>query len=456
MAASQFSDTLRLNRNSGNEVYALKAKRIPITVRLLPIVFFFSYLNFTVFLFAYGPWPYPVVDGEALYIFLALAHLALLTGYLSAAFGKPRSYFGRWQVKSVLLFSLLANLILLWPTIAFRTGSWLLDLHTAISNPGIAYSHSLAQRLQTTPIIEYIRILLGPLLFMVLPLAVFYRCRLKLWVLGLGVFVILGTVAMFVAMGTNKGIADTIFLTLWLLLAGHLSGVSRLRWRSKVVLLAGGLLAVGLFLAFFSAGMMTRSGSGALTGYFTAARIYADSDNFLVQYLPADLRVGVYGLTSYLTQGYYALYLALKEPFVPMAGIGNSTFLSNQVSKITGLTEIMQLSYPARIEKYGWNAYTFWSSIYPWIASDASFPGTIPIVFFIGRFFAQSWLDTLRGENLFAVAMFAQFLIMLFYFPANNQVVQSGESYMTFWCIFICWILTRKMYRLKNNERICA
>jgi len=165
--------------------------------------------------------------------------------------------------------------------------------------------------------------------------------------------------------------------------------------------------------------------------------------------LPPNAQVGVYGLTIYLTQGYYALYLSLKEPFIPMFGIGHSMFLLNQVADFPDLAFVGQLPFPMRIEKYSWNAYGLWSSIYPWIASDVSFPGTLLVVFIIGRLLAQSWLDTLRGENPFAVAAFAQFLIVLFYFPANNQVAQSGESWTAFVGTLILWLVTRRKYVLR-------
>ena len=157
------------------------------------------------------------------------------------------------------------------------------------------------------------------------------------------------------------------------------------------------------------------------------------------------MRIGAVGLTSYLTQGYYALYLSLDEPFVPMFGVGNSMFLYRNAAKLTGIDEIQDMPYPARIERrYGWDAYSDWSSIYPWIASDVSFPGTILVVFLIGRVFALSWLDTLKGANPFAVAIFAEFIIMLFYFPANNQVLQSGETLTSFVVILLLWLRTRR------------
>src|SRR6266850_4716245 len=127
-----------------------------------------------------------------------------------------------------------------------------------------------------------------------------------------------------------------------------------------------------------------------------------------------------------------------------MFGVGNSMFLYFNAVKVTGDSRIENLPYPVRVERSrGWGAYENWISIYPWLASDVSFPGTILVVFLIGRLFAQSWLDTLRGDNPLAVVMFSIFVIMLFYFPANNQMLQSGEGLMAFWGTLILWRRSR-------------
>lgn len=428
-------------------VEELPGKRLSLSVRLLPIIFFITYLNFTVFLFAFGPWPYPVTDGTKLYIFLSFAHLALLGGYLSAAFRKPQGYYGHWSVQRLVTLSLIVNLLSFFPTSAFLTGRAIPNIRGAVGNLGQAYVNSRRLREEGTPVIMYLRMFMGPFLAMLLPLTIFYWKKLKPAIRRWAVIAILGDVAIYLAMGTNAGIARFVLLTPWLFLAGHLSGRQRLNWLRKGHLLVGSIILLALFFLFFTSAMSTR-GSSLLAHYFPAIRTYADIDNLMVRYLPPDVQNGVLGLTSYVTHGYYALYLSLDEPFVPMFGVGNSMFLYRQATRITGIHTIMDLPYPVRIEKYGWNAYGLWSTIYSWIASDVSFPGTILVVFLIGRLFALSWLDTLRGSNPFAVAVLAQFLIMLFYFPANNQLLQSGEGFAAFWGILVLWLATRARIRL--------
>jgi len=412
--------------------------------RVSPIIFFVVYLNLTVFLFAFGPWEYPVDNGHGLYLFLALAHLALLFGYLTAAFREPMGYSGIWTTRGLMQVSALLSLVVLLPTSRFRTGQIIPDVIGGLTDPGEAYAWSQLLRDTGEPFIEYIRILIGPLLAMVLPLTVFYWERLSLKLRFLGVASIVGTVAMFIAMGTNKAFADTVLLVPWLILAAHLAGTNQLRWRHKLAFSVGGLITVVAFLAYFEVAVSARTGSIVAAGYFAATKTHVDEDNFLVRHLSPPVAATLKGLDVYVTHGYYALSLSLKEPFVPTFGVGNSMFLSRQAARLIGNRKILDMSYPVRIEKYGWDAQALWSSIYPWIASDVSFPGTLLIVFLIGRGFALCWLDTLRGENPFAVVLLSQFLIMLFYFPANNQLLQSGEGFIAFWVTLLLWWRTRR------------
>lgn len=422
-----------------HEVPALSTR-----VRLSPIVFFMAYLNLTVLLFAFGPWDYHLQNPIEFYAFLIAAHGALLAGYLSAAFREPCTYDNRWSIKRLVLISILVNLVLLFPTSIYRTGKWYPDVLAGMENPGLAYAISEDLRETGNPLVEYIRFFAGPLLFMALPLSIFYWRSLHRRVRVLAVASITGTVALFIAMGTNKAIADTVLLVPWVLTAAHLSGVLHFSKKQIMTIGIGSVMSLLLFVAFFAETMATRPGSVASTGVFLSAGSSVDDDNFLIRDLSPESKLGFVGLDLYLTSGYYALSLALQEPWVPTLGVGNSFFLTRQAARITGNHAIEGMSYPARIEKYGWDSVALWSSIYPWLASDLSFPGTVVAVFFIGRLFAMSWLDTLWGGNPFAVVVFSLFVIMLFYFPANNQVLQFGEGLSAFFVCIWLWFSTRR------------
>ena len=153
------------------KVYAAPVRRSPsLMVRLVPIIFFLAYLTATVLIFAFGPWPYRVVDGTKLYTFLAAAHIALLAGYLSVIKRSGQGYSGRWPVKRLVIISLGVNLALLYPSAVFRVGTSVGDLVGGTASVGEAYATSAAARLEGTPVIEYIRFFLGPWIVLLLPL----------------------------------------------------------------------------------------------------------------------------------------------------------------------------------------------------------------------------------------------------------------------------------------------
>ncbi len=416
-------------------------------IRLLPGGAFFAYLTLTVLLFAWGPWPWPVQDSTLLYSFLAAAHVAFLLGYLSGAFRRPAGYH-QCPVRSsfLLSLSLLLSVLLLPATSVARTGSLLPDVWSGFVNPGAAYNRSFTLRLEPGPlvVVEYARIVLAPLLVLALPMALYYWPRLRGGTKLMAVLLLLGTIALFVSMGTNKALADLVLMVPWIVLASHVAGLRRLTvWR---VTAATGLLLLAFagFFLFFTSGQLTRAGSGARAAYFSRTATYADQTHPLVRWMPDDTRAGALALAMYATHGYYALHLSLQEPFIPMFGVGNSYFLYRNAARITGWSWLESLPYPVRIERRGWDSFGLWSSIYPWLASDLSFPGTVLFVFLVGRLLALSWVDSLRGVNPIAVAVFAQLVVMVAYFPANNQLMQGGESLSGFVVSTAAWLYTRR------------
>ena len=218
--------------------------------------------------------------------------------------------------------------------------------------------------------IEYLRIILAPLSFFVMPLAAYYWARLKKYTRVLSVIAVSGSMSMSIAMGVNKGLGDFMIVVPWLILASYFSGALKITWSRRVVALTCAIAVIAFFLWFFSTGQSTRTGSEARIGYFAAAGgIYADYDNWTVKYMPTYMQSGLIALAGYLTQGYYGLYLALDKPFMPTFGVGNSFFLFRNIAKITGYSDLEKMPYPMRIDaEDGWNVYANWSSIYPWIS----------------------------------------------------------------------------------------
>jgi hypothetical protein len=422
-------------------------------VRMFPIWFFESYLTFTVFLFAFGPWNWPVPNPILLYSFLLCVQVALWFGYKSGLKYAPKGYSGRWKIDKLLLITVIVNLAWIVPNIILRLGlenpdfsTLLAAAYSGATDPGMMYAakqEALRSVEKTGTPLLYLSLVVSPLLALLLPLGILYWERMRTWMrIGLIVYIVTDVLS-WIAIGTNKGIADLVALIPWLLLARNPRALAQFKFRrmAKLAGLATALIVV--LLIFFSIGQYGRSSSTANKLYESSAGISADKNNILMQFLPPSAQGAYASFTTYLTQGYYGLSLALQEPFICTYGLGNSYFLTGLSKHYWGPTTISDMTYPARIERYGWDRYRWWPSFYTWVASDVSFIGVILVVFLIGRLFAIVWLDVLGRKNPFAGALFALLIIMLYYFPANNQILGFSATAISFWIFLFLWLKTR-------------
>jgi hypothetical protein len=436
-----------------------KAKK---RIALYPIIFVQMYLAVSVLLFAFGPWPWPVSNPLELYTFLFVAQLALFLGYRSAIGKQPRSASAWLRVPTMVIISLAFNLVFIGQTYKNRTGDTASGVGTAVrsvnaglTDPGQQYDYKLKNNLErgegAHSTMDYATLLVYPVLWIAFPLGIVFWKRLSLWVRLALVGWIVVDLSMWVAAGTNKGIADFVILLPCLMLARNPAMLINIRLRNVMTIGLIAIIGVTALFTFFSLGMLGRSGGTVVPMYNNSAAISADPDNLALRYLPTQLQGPFASFSSYFTQGYYGLSLSLEQPFIFCYGVGNSYFLEGLSRRFVS-TPIGLDAYPARIEGTGWDRYGNWHSIYPWIASDLSFPGTIVFMFVIGRLFALVWLDVAFCKNPWAACLLALLLIMLFYIPANNQVLAFPEAAMPFWTLLVLWFVSRARAGTGRNE----
>jgi hypothetical protein len=425
--------------------------------RYVPLWAAEGYLLFSVLVFAFGPWPWPVESPVKLYVFLGAAHLALAVGYLAGARRGGKAYIGRTGPGRLVALSAAVTLLLLVPTSLNRTGAVVPDVVGGLVNPGVAYG--ISQQVRGSFVMgEWLRILAAPLLTLLIPLTVFFWARLSRWRRVSAVTAVLGMVAIFVSMGTNKLLADLAIvipvaaLAVYVRRRGGLSAPvlrrGRMRRLASIALIGIALLVT--LSVFFTRGQETRASSGALYGYERYSQTAVDRSNAILQVVPEGMHAFVIGMSTYMGQGYYGLSLALEQEFVPCYGAGHSLFLFTNVSEIPGLGWVAECPYPVRAQSEGWNAFSRWSSFYPWAASDVTFPGSILVVALIGYLFAVTWADVVGEGNPIAVALLALVTIMVVYLPANNQVLQDGEGFVAFWVLLFWWRRTRARRRFRH------
>lgn len=420
-------------------------------VAVAPIVFFQIYLTASVLTFAFGPWAWPVSNPWQLYTFVFMAQAALLAGYLSALKKRPRPGSLNLPVRSAVAVSVVLNWLWLGQVYKYRTGAT--DLNGAVAslvagftNPGQQYGdrmNNYAMGAQAPAgIMNYITLLMFPILWIALPLGVVFWNQLSRWVRIALVGSIILNLLTWVAAGTNKGIADFVLLLPCLLIARSPTMLLNIKVRKLALVGLVAILGSALLFTFFSMGMLGRVGGRMAMSYDSSSGAVANSDNVLLRFVIPELQGPIAAFATYFSQGYYGLSLSLKEPFIFCYGVGHSYFLEG-LSRHLVDTPILESTYPARIEASGWNLYRHWNSLYPWIASDLSFPGTIVFMFLLGRLVALVWMDVAFCRNPWAVCLLPLLLIMLFYIPANNQVLAFSDAAMPFWTLLLVWSFSR-------------
>ncbi|HWQ21440.1 MAG TPA: hypothetical protein VN478_01780, partial [Clostridia bacterium] len=283
-------------------------------VSLIPLLAILAYLTFTVILFRTGPWPWPVADTTKLMLFLLACHGMFMLGYLGGSkLALPGVWSGEGFERRLLWGCIIVGAVLVLPTSYARTGHILPPLISALRNPGAAYSAALRWQsaLGAAVIVEYVRVLVGPFLFAVFPLTTYYWDTISPAEKISGLAVTTGYLLIGLSTGQNATVAEFVLLMPWIVIAGIWSKhirVSRVRKWAAIALILVMLLSL---LVSFSRGQQTRSGSYNAAGWFMWTKTRADTNNWFVRVFPRRLQAGALGLASYLSQGYYALSLAL-------------------------------------------------------------------------------------------------------------------------------------------------
>lgn len=438
--------------------YTFKERR---RIILYPIIIVQVYLTASVLMFAFGPWPWPVSNPVQLYLFLFLAQVALLGGYLQAIKRQPRPASTRLRVPTLITVSLLFSFLWIGQIYEFRTGQPF-DLQSAsaaaisgLTNPGLQYLNkqlnNSAGSGEPTSLMNYASLPVFAVLWIALPLGVVFWKQISVPVrVALVTYMVLDLLS-WAASGMNKGIFDYVIILPCMLVARKPAILLNIRRNLPAVGLAATITVSAVF-AFFSIGLSGRFGSDPVPLYDQQIGIQSDFGSPFLKIVPPALQPPIAFLASDFTQGYYALSLSLKEPFVFCYGVGNSFFLEG-LSRHIFYKPLFDSTYPARIETSGWSTYGRWHSIYPWIASDLTFPGTIIFMFLLGWVFALVWLDVAFCKNLWAVCLFPLLLIMLFYVPANNQVLAFSPQAVPFWAMLFLWSFTRGLKSTKKAAR---
>lgn len=434
---------------------------------LAPMVFLQLYLMLSVVLFFFGPWNWKVGDPALLGSYLATAQLCIASGYLLAwkKIRKLHTTTGGSElcVRSGIKFlkgALLITFLFMIPTSLSRTGSALPDIFSGLSKTGAVYNENFErlERGNAYVVVEYLRMVMSPLLTAVFPLALVYWSRLSVRLKLLCLAAIFFNLGLYISTGTNKGLADAVITLPWLIFLGLSVGTLRFRFTKRFLVAISLMLLVG-FLQFFGIGQTEREGGVGALGVFNSgfSLLHANKDHPISAMLPDSQRIIFESLARYLGQGYYALSLSLDIEHSSTFGVGHSMFLARNADSIFGTHHFTQGSIPGLLEtQTGWGMFSLWHSIYPWLASDVGFAGALLVLGALSYLFGVSWGRSLMTADPRAITLSYLLLILFFYIPANNQIFQSGETCVAFILLLFDFLIRKRILPRRHLPRASA
>jgi hypothetical protein len=444
------SSATELNTGKGMSIKLASIERFPIRLVLL-------YVGATVFVFIYGPFDWPVDNWVMLFCFLTATMLALWLGFRFAVARRATgTFFGGWR--SIIAFGAAASLTILFVAAPIYTGRMPWEVLSALSDQGAAY-RALQDQLEVTAgsraPVALARVLTWPLVFAVLPLGVLHWSemggRLRVLVLA----AIGSIVVSSILRGTDREIADLIIVA---------GGTTAVLISRKI--LFEGLKIRNLFRRYFVAATASLILLGIATVLFAQRKeerfvyttalcfgwseqnprgICADLDHPWFVMLGDQQRFTASMAAAYLSQGYYGLSLSLGlDDFSSTWGLGNAPFAMATYTSLTGDEELYKRSYTFRLREIGWSDEHQWSTMFPWIANDISFPMVPVFMLLIGTIFGASWRDAVFARNDCGTVVFVILLLMMGYIPANSQITLAPDDLFALITWTFAWRLTRR------------
>ncbi len=427
--------------------------RLTLGARTLPFAIIISYLLFTVSLFYLGPVPWPVSNPGALGIFLTAVIVGIAAfgrlGSSGAAAGSPIEY---WKV--IIIAGALLSFVLLFPSAYFYADKMPWQLFEAMRDQGATYE-GLKSKLATSgdrTLISLVRAVTYPVIFAALPLAILNWRRMAWWLWLLVGLALFSSVAFSILRGTDREIFDIIVIGA----AAFMVVIIRqsIPLRRLVIPAVCALVIVAVAIVAFADRRMQRASvqrigtqASSLTEYVKTPegwfdlmcikdRFCLDPDHALVRHVDAPIKYTVLMLTSYLTQGYYGLSLAMTENFHSTFGIGHSPAITRLYERLSGNTLIYERSYTYGLRKLGWSDESQWSTIFTSLANDVDFPGAIAVICVLAFLLGRSWRDAIGSSNDAAAIVFCLLFQLFVYAPANNQLAQTFDGYFAVigWC----------------------
>ncbi|HEX4695445.1 hypothetical protein [Sphingomonas sp.] len=424
-----------------------------------PLMIVFGYVVATFLLFLLWPINWPIYDGAdwlRLIAYVGACLVAIAWATMAGSAGPARVTAPLPWLNILLPAAALAAVLLLVPSSFAYTGKGPWDMMEALQDQGGAYHRLQLQLLTTTgqrTTIAVLRASVAPFIYAALPLGIIHWRRIG-WIGRVSVLIAVMTSIIFSIMrGTDKEIADLFVIGTAAAFVsfgracvmGEASAQMAKRYWAPAL--------IGFVFLYFAQGLFTERKDERLGGYASRtavcandSRICADLDNPAIAWLPLRQRFGLTVFILSTCSGYYGLELAMEKPFEPGWGVGHSPAALSVYETVTGDREPHLNTYTYRNGADHWSEDNYWSTLIAWIANDVGFVGAIPVLALIGFVWGRWWREAAAGMSDPSAVLFALATTMIFYLPANNQVLASYDGYTIFatWIVIWLWHRSRR------------
>ncbi len=455
-----------------------------------PIVLLESYLGLTVFLFYLGPVEWDRPHPWTLLAFLVVNYSGLAFGYgwgiakgrdilrksCGAKFGVIRM---SPRLPQLLMFSMLFTVANAVIRLVIIRGS-LSEAFSAFLDPGAAYREAqiLAQLdrdgLMTASAAQswLFRFTTVFQVFNGLYFSIAIACwrQLSKSLRALFFLALSSSIVFTVGIGAQSGIGQLLFgslpVAIYVLyvdrgqrpdrqrLRRSAGGPSRLRTIRAKLLLVGAAAALVATVASFQVSRARDSGQELDATSVLVGSFGKPSSRGIIPVTGGSVNYGLIAIVQYVSHGYEGLAMAMELPFVPTYGLGWSRGLQRIFRDYLGAPDVFDRTYPARNEaQSGWPAVFWWSTIFPWIASDTTFYGTVCFIILVGYVIGRCWSATILTGNPLGFALLAQLFTLVFMFPANNALAQTLDGLLSFAGVVVLYAVSRKYYRPGRRAR---
>lgn len=315
-------------------------------------------------------------------------------------------------------------------------------LAQALRNPGDAYISKFAviETLQATSTVAQAVTLASVLVAPLIPFLIVYwkllSGLLRLFAIGAVVTYAL----FFLSIGTLVGLGNIVVFAvagILVLQARRTTGPGR---KQRTVVVFGVIAALG-FAAYMSYNQGSRLQTTGVSDRY--------QPNPIIQSLTNEqFARGVAVTAFYPTHGYQGLAYNLETPFEWTGGRGASRALDSYFAQYGVADSVAERTYPARTEfRTGWPAGMYWSTIYPWLASDLGFTGAALFMGVVGWWMARWWFEAAFLGSRLALLLLAQMLLLIAFVPANFQLGLSRGN-------LICIAVLLALYILGNKRSV--